>query len=404
MAGIPSSLPCCTRHCLRQRPSSLATIRFFTTSLARRKPGLSLDYTYFNEPTSLIDLGELPTFPPTSDPALDALLNTFRQNVFLPSLLLRPQQALIYKTTRNHHLLGEDPVAVTVPISGSTKDADTETVTLTPLNRFKDEPNSKEAFHKVLELMKEKKDWDVLPGFLEGLSYSGRVLTQNMQEKLVRRAALAGRTGLVIEILRRSAKTGVRIDNYDVARWAMRGALETAIRSDWSEDGLKKAAHQAIVLLELMDDPRNGVRKDIKDVNDPRKRPEILGLAMGLLAAGGGEVQEVKKLAQRMLETPKSASLQSPILTIRSANSKLVRWAPVRWAMEKALGVLGVLGEGDLGRRIKRVMTEDIQPTIDRALEIMKEQVANEREDGKPDVGRIGLITYEQLEQSTKRE
>ena len=401
MAGFPSSIPCCARHCLRQRPSSLTTIRFFTSSFARRKQGLALDYTYLNEPYSLIDLGELPTFPPTSDPALDALLNTFRQNVFLPSLLLRPQQALIYKTTRHHHLLGEDPVTATVPVSGATKDADTETVTLKPLNRFKDEPNSTGAFHKVLGLIKEKKDWDVIPGFLEGLRYSRRVLGKDMQEKLVRRAALGGRTGLVIELLRRSEKTGLRIENRAIAWWAMRGALETAIQSDWSEDGLKKAAHQALVLLELTDDPRNGVRKDITDEEDPRKRAETLGLAMGLLAAGGGEVREVRRLAQRMLKTFSYADLRVEDGNWRDANSKLLMWAPVRWAIEKALGVLG---EGDLGRRITRVMTEDIQPAIEKALKIMKEQVADYGGEERPEVRHIGVITYEQLEQNTRKD
>ena len=241
----------------------------------------------------------------------------------------------------------------------------------------------------------------MLPGFLEGLNYSGRVLTKNMREKLVRKAALAGRTGLIIEILRRSAKTGVRIDDPIVARWAMRGALETAIRSDWSEDGLKKAAHQAIVLLELMEDPRNGVGRDVKDEDDPRKRPDIIALAMGLLAAGGGEVQEVKKLAQRTLESFQFEFVQWPSVTGRFANFRLMKWAPVGWAMKRTIGVLG---EGDLGRRLGRLMIEDIQPAIDRALHILKEEVADFREEGNADVRRMGLITYEQLEQSTRRE
>ena len=271
---------------------------------------------------------------------------------------------------------------------------------MTPLNRFKDEPNSTEAFHNVLNLIKEEKDWDVIPGFLEGLNYSGRVLTKAMQEKLVRRAALAGRTGLIIELFRRSEKTGVRIDNLAVARWAMRGALETAIRSNWSDEGSKKAAHQAIVLMELMDDPRNGVREGIKDEYDPRKRPNILALAMGLLATGGGEVQEVTKLAQRMLETPISA-VQVEDGNWRDANSKLIKWAPVWWGIQTALGVLR---EGDLGRRIKRVMTEDIQPAIEKALKTMREQVADDRGEGESDIKRLGVITYEQLEQNIRRE
>ena len=389
MGSLAPSIPACTRHCLRQSSSHFSHFRCFTTSPVRPTKGSFSSHLY-SIYIAHIYVDVLPTFSPTSDPALDALLTTFRQNIFLPSLLLRSQRALIYQRSKQHHLLGEDPVTVSLPTKTSSQDPAPETFTLTPLDRQKDEPKSRKTFHKVLSLIKEKRDWDVVPSFLKGLKISGRVVDGNMQEKLIRKAAEAGRMGLVIELLREGEKTGVGIDSVGVAREVMWGALSSAITSGWSKEDVKKATTHAVLVLELMEDPNLGVGKGVRDKMDPRKRPEVLAIVMGLKVFDGAQEKEVEAWAKRVLQTLENADTGVEKRDWRDANDKLMMWTPVRWGMKMALNVL--TEEGGLRRRIETALNGDVQSTVEKALRVVR--------DFSPEGRRRGVLLYNDLEKS----
>ncbi|MCJ1385567.1 hypothetical protein MMC17_008690 [Xylographa soralifera] len=336
--------------------------------------------------------GPLPTFPPTSSPPLDALLSTFRTNIFLPSHLLRAQRALIYRPSQQHHLTGDDPITLTLP-TASPLGRSTEPFTLTPLNHLRDEPATTPAFHTLLSLLRTPTDWHVLPLFLAGLHTAGRALAPALAEKMIRRAAAAGQMGIVGECARMVARTGVRLDLVGVAREALWGAVQTAVRAGWSAEGTAAAARQAEGLLVLMEEPAHvGAQKP-----DPRRAPEVLGVGMGLVALrarSGGERDvggKVEKWARRMLDCWGGAELGVREGGWWDANRALMWWAPVEVGMRAAMGVLGE--QSEVGKRLGVVLRADVEPVVRKAKGILER-------DGPKKGRRRGMVMYEELQKA----
>ncbi|MCJ1247939.1 hypothetical protein MMC30_005154 [Trapelia coarctata] len=363
MAGIAPELAYPTRICLRLRHKPITQIRKYTTTPSRQKHG------------------PLPTFAPTSSSELDALLSTFRTNIFLPSHLLRAQQNLIYKKTLQHHLTGEDLINVELPTS--TSPTSKESFTLVPLDRFTDEPDTKASFHKLLDLMQAKSDWDVLPGFLEGLMGSKRKLKRDMAEKMVRRAGNAGRVGTIIECLRRTERTGLRVDNVALARVVMRGTLQTAIQSGWSEEGVTKAAKQAGVVMGLIEDPAHVPAEHQSKKIDPRRAPDVVAIAMALMAfkvlkvgegARVGDLLQVEKYAKRVLRLWDNAELHFNTFTGEikwvDASKGLLMWAPVVQGMRWAIRALGE--QSETSKRLGKVLEADVEPSVEKTKQVVE--------------------------------
>ncbi|MCJ1258607.1 hypothetical protein MMC24_006440 [Lignoscripta atroalba] len=331
--------------------------------------------------------GSIPTFRPTSSPELDTLLSTFRTRIFLPSHLLRPQRALIYRTKLQRTLLGDEPV--TVSLSGSD-----EVHTLQPLNRLTDEPNTKASFSKILELMKESSDWACLPGFLEGLKGSRRKVTHAMLEKMVRRAAEMGMQGVVMDCLRRVERTGVVLDGVGLAREVMWGAILKAIQSGWSEGGLQKALKYGEDVLEMMEDPRHMNGRKLSS-DDPRCKPEIVGVVLHLAAVraskfkdGKDEDGKVQKYTERMLAMWGNANFAIKEESWWDANYSLMMWSPVWYGMKMARQILGE--NSVLGRKLNGTLLQDVTPVVQRARDVMQAQAPEHSR-------RRGLMMYSDL-------
>ena len=97
-----------------------------------RRIRLNLITIHILQLTPSYNIGYLPTFHPTSSPALDELLSTFRTNIFLPAQLSAAQRKLVFRK-KNHHLLtGDEPATATI---GS------EVVQMLPLDHLRDEPD-----------------------------------------------------------------------------------------------------------------------------------------------------------------------------------------------------------------------------------------------------------------------
>ncbi|MCJ1316036.1 hypothetical protein MMC15_001356 [Xylographa vitiligo] len=343
--------------------------------------------------------GPLPTFPTTSSAPLDALLATFRTNIFLPAHLLRAQRALIFRPSLHHHLTGDDPLVLTLPTASPTGRSH-EAFTLAPLDHLRDEPATAPAFHALLALLRTPADWLVLPLFLAGLRSSGRTLRPALLEKMVRRAAAAGRMGVVGECARMVARTGVRLDSVGLAREALWGAVQTGILAGWSAEGTAAAARQAEGLLVLMEEPAHvagGAKPRAAGGGDPRRAPEVLGAGMGLVAlralrAGEGDVGgRVERGATRMLGCWGNADLSVREEGWWDANRALMCWAPVEVGMRVAVRVLG---EGsELGRRLEEVRAGQVEPAVRKAREVL--------ERGGPKEGRRrGVVMYEELQKA----
>ncbi|KAL8827519.1 MAG: hypothetical protein Q9191_003131 [Dirinaria sp. TL-2023a] len=329
--------------------------------------------------------GNLPKFTPTSSPDLDSLLSTFRNNIFLPSRLVKEQKKLIYSPKNRRMLLKSDePVSVLIG---------DEVLDLQPLNRLRDEPKTRASVAKVLALMKEGRDWVNLPGFLEGLKTARRKLRGWQVEKMVRRANECGRQGVVLECLRRVEGTAVGLWEVAVVRECMIGAVLKAQMDGWGSKGVEEGANFAMQVWDMLWDERHRVARPPE--KDPKLRPEIVGVVVEMLAAkavkvedGKGDSKELKKHVERLVGVWKYADLEVDEGGLYDANAKLMMWAPVWHGMKLARTVLGhdsQLG-GELGKRIQK----DLDPLLKKAKEVV---AANVPEGGE----RRGLKMYEQL-------
>ncbi|KAL8711486.1 MAG: hypothetical protein Q9220_004144 [cf. Caloplaca sp. 1 TL-2023] len=369
MAGITLDKSLYCRSCL-QRLLSHRSTRAFSYSPSRQKTGA------------------LPTFQPTSSPALDTILSTFRTNIFLPSQLLSLQKSLIYKH-KNHRLLTNPEEPATVKIGS-------EVLQLHPLDHLKDEPNTRKSLAEVLRLCKEGRDWVNVIGFLQGLRDSGRVVKGWQYVKIVRKMSEAGCQGVVMEMLRQVEKTGCALGDVAVCREVMWGAISRAVQKEGSEEGVGEAARSVEGVWEMLSEERH-VEKKARgtEEGDPKMRADIVGCLLwgraiksAVLGEGKDDDGKVKRVVETLLAVWKNADLGIEEGGWYDANDKLMMWAPAWQGMKTARKVIGE--NTPLGRELESVMRLDLEPTMKKAKEIVSGHVSEE-------VSRRGLLMSEEL-------
>ncbi|KAL8840767.1 MAG: hypothetical protein Q9176_003613 [Flavoplaca citrina] len=369
---LAKSLYC--RPCL-QRLLSRTSTRTFTSSSPRRKHG------------------PIATFIPTTSPTLDALLSTFRSNIFLPSHLLKLQQSLIYRK-KNHRLLTNTEEPATAKLGN-------EVHALKPLNRLVDEPNTAKSLAQMCELCKEGRDWVNMVPFLIELKTAGRKVKGWQFEKIVRRMGEKGGLGVVMEMARRVEGTGMRLGDVGVAREVMWGAVTKCIRSEWSEEGVKDAEKFIESVWQLLSDERHVDRNAMGKESDPKMRAEIVGVLLwirGLRSTRLGDSKDpdakVKRAAEMVLATWKTADKTiGEEKDWYDANYKLMMWTPVWHGMTMARKIVGE--NSALGRDLANTITLDLEPMLKKAQQIVSQHAG---EDGT----RRGLVVYDALSKMTE--
>ncbi|KAI7465892.1 hypothetical protein KC357_g7530 [Hortaea werneckii] len=259
----------CTRCALRlQRTathsaeSSTAARRAFTSSAARRKHH------------------GIPNFSETANDDLNNVLASMRSTHFIPGYLPKQERRMILGR-KYRQQLQDNPVTVNV--------ADEE-VNLEWLDREKDIPNRTDLFHRAIDLMASTNNWTNLPSLLTGLKHSGAKLDEKALGKTVRKAASAGRIGIIIQCLQQSTNTGLTLRHEEVLQnvlWALHSHPQLTGWQD--EEALLhslKAANQIALLLETPE--HNPYIKTTKNhilrPHDPRRSPEVLALFLELAA------------------------------------------------------------------------------------------------------------------------
>ncbi|KAL8798288.1 MAG: hypothetical protein Q9200_007798, partial [Gallowayella weberi] len=329
----------------------------------------------------------VPTFTPTSSPDLDALLTTFRTNVFLPSHLHSLQKNLVYKT-KNHHLLTNPDEPATVQLGS-------ETHPLKPLSRLHDEPSTHKSFNTILELCKEPKDWVNMVPFLIGLKTAGRKISSGQFEKMVRRMAEKGGLGVLLEMARRVEVTGMKLGDVGVAREVMWGAVGRCINTGCSEEGVKDGAKFVNTIWEMLSEERHKDKNARGRDGDPKIKPEVIGAVLWMRAVrsivleqGQDGNGEVKRAVEMVLAVWKTADLTVKKEGWHDANHKLLMWAPVLHAMKMARRIVGP--NTSLGRDLTSTITLDLEPTIEKARDVVSRSIT-------ADTSRRGLIFLESL-------
>ncbi|CAO1606032.1 hypothetical protein XANCAGTX0491_009531 [Xanthoria calcicola] len=368
------------RKCL-QRLSSRTSIRNFTSSSPRRKHGA------------------LSSFTPTSSPELDALLSTFRTNIFLPAHLLKLQQNLIYRK-KNQRLLTDTDQPATAKIGN-------EVHALKPLNRLTDEPSTSKSLAQMVELCKEGKDWVNMVPFLIELKTAGRKVKGPQFEKMVRRMGEKGGLGVVIEMARRVEGTGMRLGEIGIAREALWGAVMKYIRSEQNEAAVHDAHKFIEAIWELLSDERHVDRPATgKKTSDPKTHPEIIGVLLwiralkaSLLADNQDADGTVKRAAEMVLavwnrdknktnNNNNNTGDDENTTNWYDANRTLIMWAPVWHGMKMARGIVGE--NTVLGRDLANAVSLDLEPMLKEAQRVVAQHVGE-------DVTRRGLVVYEEL-------
>ncbi|KAL8947342.1 MAG: hypothetical protein Q9222_006372, partial [Ikaeria aurantiellina] len=366
------------RPCL-QRLLSRRSTRTFTSTPARRKHGI-----YHNRAIS----SAVPTFQPTSSAALDALLSTFRTNIFLPAQLLSLQRNLIYKH-KNHRLLTNTEEPATVKLGS-------EVHQLHPLHHLKDEPNTRKSLAEVLRLCKEGRDWvNVIP-FLEGLKKSGRVVKGWQFGKIVRKMSEAGCQGVVMEMLRQVEKTGCTLGDVGVCREVMWGAVSRAVQKERSEEGVKEAARLVEAVWDMLSEERHVERKTRGTMEgDPKMRADVVGCLLWgravkstISSEGKDEDGKVRRAVEMLLAVWKNAELGIEEEGWYDANEKLMMWTPAWQGMRMARKVVGE--NTPLGRELESTLTVDLEPLLKKAKEVVSRHVSEEG-------SRRGLLMFEEL-------
>lgn len=246
-----------------------------------------------------------------------------------------------------------------------------------------------------MDLMKEGRDWVNMIPFLEGLRLSGRKVRGWQMEKIVRRMGMAGRQGVVMEMLRQVEGTGVRLGERGVCREVFWGGVSKCVQDGWSEEGVDEAKKLVEGWWALLSEERHVNKADRKSGDDPRLKPEIVGVLLWVRAVrsvlfGGKEDEEgkVKRAAEMVLGVWKDADLAVDKEDWNDANHKLMMWAPVWHGMKLAQQVLGE--NTPLGRDLEKAITIDLEPTLTTAREVLSLNTG----DG---ARRRGLDLYEEL-------
>lgn len=243
--------------------------------------------------------------------------------------------------------------------------------------------------------MQTPADWQNLVAFLEGLKIARRTVTGPMMTKLVRKANERGRQGTVMEVLRNGERTGVVLKDGEVAREIMAGAVMRAQAAGWDDQvAVEKALKYAEGILELCEDPRHTGGRMITAL-DPRARPEVVGTVVLLASVnakrfheGKDEDGKIRRYAEKMMALWSNADLKLDGVDWSAANQLLFTWSPVWHGMRMALECLD--GGSDLAKQVKKAMTLDLEPVLERAKNLVGANVP----DG---LRRRGLDMHESL-------
>ncbi len=259
-----------------------------------------------------------------------------------------------------------------------------------PIDRTKDEPDTRSTIAKILELMPQagNEAWDNLPGFLMGLKTAKRRLKGWQVEKIVRRACTAKKEGLIMQCVYMVERTGLGLWELGAVREMMWAAVRRAEESGWSKKGVERGLKFAEGVWMLMQDPRHLVPRN-SILTDPMSRPEVVGVLVQLQAAQavmfndnndeGGKVAEYSNILLALWPKDGAEVALGEDSDWHEANQKAVMWAPVAHGMKLARQVLGP--ESDMGREFGAKLEKELEPLLTKARDLLSTKAETDVEE-----------------------
>ena len=329
----------------------------------------------------------LPEFSPTASKNLDHLLQTFRDKIFLPANLSHDQKKIVYQ--RKNWAL------ITNPDEPATARLGDEVVQLKPLDRTKDEPNTRRSFLQVLKLMRETGDWRNLFGFLEGLRVAKRTIKGDQVARMMRWLLESGKHPEVLEILERVEENGISVWEPQVAREIMWGAWKKVSRLGWSKTAITNGTRYAEDVWNLMSGPKHSKNSIPDGLNThPTWRPELLGVLLQLHAAKAVANEkdadarlQTEKYAGLLLTTWNGMELDVEESNWNDWNHKMCIWAPVWHGMKLARNVLG-----------SECSAYDVLDAKEKELELLLQEGRSAVTQHMPEEGsRCGVVAFDEM-------
>ncbi|CAO2647147.1 Nn.00g080690.m01.CDS01 [Neocucurbitaria sp. VM-36] len=282
---------------------------------ALRKSGAASSYAYANGSSRAFSRscarsrGALPVYLEPSSPELSSLLSTFNSKILLPYHLTKEQQKLVYMK-ENQAKLEAEPVEISLG-----------DVTL-PLEHIDRNhlPNRWKQLREIVRQSETREDWENVVRILEGFENAGVRVKPEWRELIVRHLNASGNQHLVLKALQRAKATGLRLSDYGVLVQVLRGVHDKAALADWEQEETKKALRLAKQLVELMDDEEHcggQGRGEMVSENDWRSKPSVIAvpteMAARLAESHGGNVEEVNKLANRLVTALKQSQFMTEL-------------------------------------------------------------------------------------------
>jgi hypothetical protein len=142
---------------------------------------------------------------------------------------------------------------------------------------------SKSAFLEVIGLLSggETKDWQNLPGLLEGYHRSKVQLAPQWLSLAIKKAREAGALSTIVQCLQQVEKNGFSLSIPEVREGVLLGLRSEAKESGWVHGAKRLQSVEAV--LSCMEHPDHCGSRKVTD-NDPRAEPFVIAVPLELAA------------------------------------------------------------------------------------------------------------------------
>ena len=264
-------------------------------------------------------LAGLPIFNESSNSELNEIFTTLREYHFIPAFIHNRERRLISRP-KFQKTLEDNPRTTTIG---------DEEVNLNSLDTFA-LPNRRRLLARALNLISEGdgQDWANIPPLLQGMHAGVRKVppAERWMEKVVRKAVVAGKTGIIMQCLQQPDRTGMTVKQDNILNTMLIGLHNMAEADRWSKSTTEKALKDAHAISLMLDSKTHGFGPGLIQ-NDPRTRPEVLGVFLELAAVFALKHQDgidanglVKAYAGRLLsrleaQTGRVCRIESVLMT-----------------------------------------------------------------------------------------
>lgn len=251
----------------------------------------------------------LPTFIQSTNHELNDVLSTLREKHFIPAALHKHERQLIF-AQKFKQTLEDNPRTATIG---------TEEVPLKWINRRTEIPNRLKLVEKALSEIEAggSQEWQNVPPLLIALkSLCKKPADEKMMENIIFLARTTGHFGIIMQCLHQGDKTGMTLDQDLVLKQVLIGIREIPQLDKWSQKSIKQALRYVNGVATMLESEKHGAGRSLMP-DDPRSRPEVLGLYLELVAlytekyeAGVDREDLVKTYAERLISQLDRRDLQ----------------------------------------------------------------------------------------------